>query len=181
MHKKITIFFIILILIIVAGFLTFRYLAAPKAQLLNDDSQEHPTNTTTEIPPFSYFDYDGNTVSLRGFTGKPLVLNSWASWCPFCINELPDFAKVKKELGDSVNIVAINRKESLTVAKKFTDDINVSGDLIFLIDESDSFYRTIEGFAMPETLFIDSNGKIIEHYRGKLDEDLFRQKLQKIL
>lgn len=143
----------------------------------------NPSNTTnkTPAPDFSLQNYQGQTVSLSDFKGKPLVLNSWAAWCPFCIDELPDFVTVKKEFGDKVEIVAINRREPLKTAKGFTDVLEISDELIFLIDESDSFYRSMGGFAMPETLFVDKDGNINEHYRGKLTEQQFREKVQAIL
>ena len=65
-----------------------------------------------KAPDFSLQDYDGKTVKLADFTGKPLVINSWATWCPFCRKELVDFDVAQKEFGDDVAIIAIDRAES---------------------------------------------------------------------
>ncbi len=70
-------------------------------------------------------DYDGNDVSLADFAGKPVIANSWAVWCPFCVKELPDFAAVQKELGDEVIFVAINRKESKSRTEGYLDERGV--------------------------------------------------------
>jgi len=134
-----------------------------------------------EVPDFSLRDIDGNEVSLDDFKGRPLVLNSWAVWCPFCRKELPGFALAQKEFGDKVVFIAIDRAESLEKTTEFTDEIGVTDDLIFLLDPSDSFYRSIGGFSMPETLFVDKSGVIIEHVRGPLDLDQVREKIKKIL
>lgn len=138
-------------------------------------------NSSTVAPNFSLQDYSGKTVSLADFAGKPLVINSWAAWCPFCRKELVDFATVQKELGDKVVIIAIDRAETGDVAKKYTDELGVTNDLIFLIDPSDSFYQSIGGFSMPETIFVDKNGSIVEHKRGPMDVNEIREKAQKLL
>lgn len=134
-----------------------------------------------KAPDFSLKDYQGNTVSLTDFADTPLVINSWAAWCPFCIDELPDFAAVQKELGDKVVIIAIDRAEPLSTAKKYTDDLDVTDELVFLMDPSDSFYRSIGGFSMPETIFVDREGNIRDHKRGPMDASEILERIQKIL
>lgn len=132
-------------------------------------------------PDFALRDYDGKTVRLADFAGKSLVINIWAAWCPFCRKELVDFAAVQKEFGDKAVIIAIDRAESREVAKKYSDALGVTGDLIFLLDPSDSFYQSIGGFSMPETIFIDKNGAIVDHKRGPMDANEIRQKISNIL
>jgi len=130
------------------------------------ETQNTPESPARKAPEFSLKDYDRNTVNLSDFTGKPLVINSWAVWCPFCKKELSEFAVVQKEVGDSVVFIAIDRAESLKTAKQFTDEIGVTDEMVFLLDPSDSFYRSIGGFSMPETIFVDTDGNIKIHKRG---------------
>ncbi|MBI4119372.1 MAG: TlpA family protein disulfide reductase [Parcubacteria group bacterium] len=134
-----------------------------------------------EVPDFALQDYSGKTVSRADFSGKPLVINSWAGWCPFCREELVAFAVAQEELGDQVVIIAINRAESLDTAKGYTDEQGTSDKLVFLLDPTDSFYQSIDGFSMPETIFVDKNGNIVDHKRGPMDIDEIRSRTQKIL
>ncbi len=137
--------------------------------------------TGEKAPDFALQDYGGKTVSLSDFAGKPLVINSWAAWCPFCREELPALAAVQKEFGDQVVIISIDRQESLAVAKGYTDRQGTTDDLIFLLDPSDSFYQSIGGFSMPETIFIDSNGNIVFHKRGPMQTNEIRERVRKII
>ncbi len=132
-------------------------------------------------PQFSLKNYNGETVSFADFSGKTLVVNSWAAWCLFCGKELVDFAAVQKELGDQVVFIAIDRAESLKVARKYTDELGVTDEMVFLLDPSDSFYRSISGFSMPETIFVDRDGMIRIHKRGPMDASEIREKVQSIL
>ena len=171
MNSRILIFAVIGIIAIVGGFVLFQQSPPPSG----DGSESRM------VPDLSFEDYNGNTVSLRGFIGTPIVVNSWAVWCPFCVKELADFVEVKKEFGDQIVIISIDRAESLELAKGFTDDLGVTNDLLFLLDPEDSFYRAIGGFSMPETIFVDSNGVIVFHKRGPMDADEIRERLGAIL
>ena len=149
----------------------------------NRNAPEESTRQTQseKAPDFALQDYDGKIVKLVDFTGKPLIINSWAAWCPFCRKELVDFAAAQKELGNDVAIIAIDRAESRETAKKYTDELGVTNDLIFLLDPSDSFYQSIGGFSMPETIFVDREGNIAERKRGPMEINEIRQKIQKLL
>lgn len=125
-------------------------------------------------------DYDGNTVSLSDFQGKNIIVNAWAVWCPFCVKELKEFAELKRELGDKIEIIAIDRAESLNKVKSFTDELGVSDDLVFLLDPDDSFYRAIGAFSMPETIFVDGEGNILLHKRGPMKLDEMREKVNQL-
>ena len=153
-----------------------------KGESVDEDSAfSKKEKTKDKVPDLSFSDYNGKTVRLADFSGKPLVINSWAAWCPFCVGEIDDFAQVQKELSDSVTIILIDRAESLSVAKKFTDDLGVGDDLILLLDSRDSFYTTIGGFAMPETLFINSDGTIDFHKRGPMEAAEIKTRIEKLL
>ena len=134
-----------------------------------------------KAPDFALQDYNDNTVKLADFAGKPLIINSWAAWCPFCKKELSDFVAIQKEFSDQVVIIAIDRQESLAVAKGFTDEQGTTNNLVFLLDPKDLFYRSIGGFSMPETIFVDKDQNIVFHKRGPMDINEMREKIQKIL
>lgn len=177
MNSK-TIIFIVAVVLAAAG--------AGFFLLQKDQTPELQNKTITSNASSGAFDlklenYNGEVVSLADFKGKPLVINSWAAWCPFCRKELPDFVAIQKEFGDRVIIIAIDRVEPKETAKKYSDELGVTDDLIFLLDPSDSFYRSIGGFSMPETIFINKNGDITTHKRGPMDINEMRQKINEIL
>lgn len=119
-------------------------------------------------PDFSLKDYEGRDVKLSDFRGKPVLVNVWASWCPFCKEELKDFVSLQKEFGDKIVVIAINRGETLETAKSYSDKLGVASEIIFLLDPEDSFYKSIRGFSMPETIFVDKDGFIKDHRRGQI-------------
>jgi len=177
---------LVIVVLAVGGWLTLR--ETPSNSPLSEPSpkasdgkagEESLGGVAGEVPEFSLQDYEGKTVELADFAGKPVVLNSWAVWCPFCVDELPDFVEVQAEFPD-IPIVAIDRAESAAVAKGFTDEIGVTDQLTFLMDPKDSFYTSIGGFAMPETLFVNSDGTINFHKRGPMRVPEIRQRVSEL-
>ena len=185
---------IIAIIVIVIGVGGFALLSSDKKPLdiARDDSlgTESSGRTSAEssteekfdkVPQFTLSDYDGNQVSVNDFPGKILVINSWAAWCPFCVEELPAFRDLQELFPDEVVVIAIDRQESLSTAKNYTDNAGISDAYIFLLDPKDSFYRSIGGFSMPETLFVDSEGNVRIHKRGPMKLKEMVEKVENIL
>lgn len=174
--KKILIVLIVIVAVVVG-------IAIVRKTNRNSQTEKRAAESESlaKAPNFSLQDYNGKTVSLADFPGKPLVINSWASWCPFCRQELPDFVTVQKELGDKIIFIAIDRAEPLSVAKQYSDQLGVSTDLVFLLDPGDSFYRDIGGFAMPETIFVDRQGRIRDHKRGPMSAAEIRERIKNVM
>lgn len=63
-------------------------------------------------PDFSIQDLSGKALSLADYKGKVLVLNFWATWCPPCRREIPDFIEAYKELkGEGLEIIGVSVDE----------------------------------------------------------------------
>ena len=172
----ILVFFIIAITVISNGGTT------PPTNNLEDTSSTTDKRAVLkrQIPDLTLKDYDGNDVRLQDIEGDVVLLNSWATWCPFCVNEIPDFVQAQNALEGQATVVLINRQESLSRAKKFTDDLGATGNVITLLDPSDSFYKKIGGFAMPETLIVKDNN-IVLHKRGPMKFEEVVEKLRSAL
>jgi len=177
---KETVTVIIIIVLIFLGFLLF--VGGEKSNvsenLLNNstdgvgkDNNKILEEKFDKAQDFSLEDIDGNIVSLSNFDGKTLVINSWATWCPFCVKELADFGELQKEFPDKIVMIAVNRQESLEKSVAFTDNLGVTEEMLYLLDPKDSFYKSIGGFSMPETIFVDREGNIRIHKRGPIELD----------
>ena len=139
-------------------------------------------NSGQTLDIVTFDDYSGNPYSLNQNGSKLIIVNSWASWCPFCKKELVDFVTATaKYSSDDITIIAINRSESVNTARRFSDELNINDKVIFLVDFKDKFYKKIGGFSMPETLFMDKDLNILEHKRGAMSEDEIKEKIAKLL
>ena len=69
-------------------------------------------------------DYSGAEVNLSDYFGKPIVLNFWASWCPPCKEEMPDFNAAAQEHTD-IQFLMVNMtdgdRETVEIAKEYVE------------------------------------------------------------
>ena len=135
------------------------------------------------LPQVTVATSDGASVAVNDLVKdeQVLVINSWATWCPFCVEELPDFVALQEEFGDTIAVVAINRRESPAATTLYLEDLNVATALTYLYDRSDQWYRSIGGFSMPETLFVNARGEIVVHKRGFMRLDEMRENVRTTL
>jgi thiol-disulfide isomerase/thioredoxin len=130
----------------------------------------------------AYVDMQGNTLSLDTYRGSILIVNDWASWSPYAVDELPLLEKVATEYaGKNVVVLAINRKENRTQAERFLNSLPPLSHVKIVVDTTDFFYDATGGYAMPETLIYNKAGTIIEHVRGTLTYDGLHKTIEGIL
>jgi len=173
-----TIIIVLIIIIVGAGVYQFVF----NSNTIQDTGPLNiPLPDLGPAPDLVFTDFNGKEVQFSDFRGKIVIANTWAAWCPFCREELPDFVTLQKEYPDDIVVVAIDRAESESKAREYTDSLNITNDLVYVLDPGDDFYNAIGGFSMPETLFIDAEGVVRIHKRGVMDLSEMRKKLNQML
>jgi len=135
-----------------------------------------------EAPDFELLDFEDNTVRLSDFRGKPVFIDFWTRWCPFCREEMPEIDEVARELEGELVVLGIHRTntESLEVGRSFArDELGVSYPL--LQDTTDEVYQKFS-FAnlMPFALYIDEEGIIRSVKAGPKTADEIREEVNLI-
>lgn len=144
-------------------------------------------NRDKNVPKFSkeyevvLSDYDGAEVRLSQFRYTRLIVFMWASWCPYCADELRNLQDIKRQLGNKIEVLAVNRAEPLVVARQFTDALGEQSNIRLLLDPEDALFHSMDGYAMPETVFVDVGGKVFFHQRGPMQKSDVLEKLKGIL
>lgn len=166
-RSNIKTFAILALIIFLAVAVTLLVLAKGK----NDALQESLAGKSLQVEEASaqYTDISGNPVNLDKYLGQNLIVHSWASWCPQCVDQLKMFSSVISTL-ENTKLIAINRGEDRVTAEGFLNHYELWSDVELIIDPTDHFYKTIEGYAMPETVIFDKNGSIVAHFRGVVSE-----------
>lgn len=99
----------------------------------------------------------------------PLIVNVWATWCPFCLKEIEYFAELEKNSEGKFRVILVNRGENAETVHRYLGGIaQFASTTAVLLDAKDLFYPAIGGFSMPETLFVDAKGIILYHKRGPM-------------
>ena len=116
--------------------------------------------------------------------GKPLVLNFWAGLCPPCRAEMPGFQEVYNESKDQFILLGMDIGPFIGLGSR-EDGRNLLRELNITYPAATTFEASIvtqyQIRGMPTTVFLTSNGEIVDTYAGLLDERTFRDKLQELL
>lgn len=129
-----------------------------------------------ELPDISVTDESSQPVSIRSFTGGPLVINFWYSTCEPCRREMPVLAESATEHAGVVNFIGVNMNDSAEIARKFADRYGVTYDLVF--DVNGSLARALGVATAPVTLFVDSNGIIVGQVAGEVTSATLDERLR---
>jgi peroxiredoxin len=120
-------------------------------------------------PDFALTDLSGNTVSLSGLKGKVIFVNFWATWCPPCRQEIPDFVEFYKENKDNgAAILGVSVDKSTGIVRDFMDEYKINYPIVMATNEMVRDYKP--GKYIPTTIIIDTNGMIQDKKVGILDK-----------
>jgi cytochrome c biogenesis protein CcmG, thiol:disulfide interchange protein DsbE len=134
---------------------------------LSADSSDDRESGVVEVG-FEYF--DGTEGTLADFAGRPLVVNFWASWCPACVAEMPDFEEIHARLGQEVAFLGLNMQETSEAdARELVERTGVSYPLGR--DPEGAIFTRFGGIAMPTTVFLDERGVVVSTHSGVLFAD----------
>lgn len=106
------------------------------------------------------------TISLAGFSGRPLVLNFWGSWCAPCQQEMPLLASAARDEAGKVAFLGVDLEDTRAAAQGMIARFHVGYPSVF--DPNDSLAAPYRVVGSPTTVFINSRGHIIGVVQGAL-------------
>jgi thioredoxin-like negative regulator of GroEL len=129
-------------------------LALVAAACSSGTSRDEPNTPTTAapatgdpVPTREFVTFSGETATLASYTGKPVVLNFWASWCQ-------DDRALATELLQSTGVEWVSAE-----------------------DPDGELYVDLGGIAMPFTVYISADGQVVEKHNGPLTERQLRDQI----
>lgn len=114
----------------------------------------------------------GSPRTLDEWRGKPLIINFWATWCPPCKKELPDFAAAARHYAGRVHFVGLGldeRDKLLAFAREFDLPYPTLVAGGFALGQTTKLGNPNRG--MPFTLVLDANGQPVAHHVGLISRE----------
>jgi len=127
---------------------------ASSSQTNSQDQQQFK-----DAPDFTLETMNGERFTLSDHEGKVVVLNVWATWCPPCRKEIPDFIEIQEEMREEVLFVGISvDKEGWEVVRPFAEEYDINYPLVVDDGTINRKYGPFRG--IPTTFIINKKGKV---------------------
>jgi thiol-disulfide isomerase/thioredoxin len=139
------------------------------------------------FPSFTSRTLDGEPITSAVFSKKKLTMvNMWATWCPPCVAEMPDLARLGKSMPEGSQLVGIMFDVSTeddsdrNAAESILGDAGAGFTQILYDPSMYDYLSTID--AIPTTVFVDSKGNIVgEPMVGSDSEKNYRSAIEAML
>ncbi len=127
-----------------------------------------PVEVNQPAPELTLFDLDGNEVSLTDFRGEVILVNNWATWCPPCREEMPEFkAYYDKYKDQGFQVIAIEAGEPETEVRNFVEQAGL--DFVILLDPENKSLITFQHSSLPNSFVIDRKGNLRLAWLGAIN------------
>ena len=131
--------------------------------------------TATPAPDFTVIDLKGQTITSAQYKGKVLFLNFWATWCPPCRAEIPDFVDVyaaNKAKGMEILGISLDTKEKSEV-QAFVQKFKINYPVV--LETKKQTEKLLDDFQpgqfIPTTFVIDKKGRIRDKIVRAMDKE----------
>ncbi len=125
---------------------------------------------SNKAPDFTLLNLNGDTVSLTDYKGKVILLNFFATYCPPCRAEIPDFVKLQDRYG-SKGFVVIGISvdpNGMQILPNFISKLRINYPVLLATNKVLRDYGNID--LLPTTFIIDREQKIIKQFTGMVTD-----------
>jgi len=133
------------------------------------------------LPSFAYPDLEGRQRRSSEFADKVLVLNFWATWCPPCRKETPEFVALQETYAGRVQFIGIAIDDEDPV-REFADSYGMNYPVLLGDIEAVSLSRRLgnryEG--LPFTVVATADGRVVMRHAGGIERDQLEPLLREL-
>lgn len=134
-------------------------------------------------PDFTYYDADGTASKLSDLRGMPVIVNCFASWCGPCRGEMPHFDAAIDEYDGRIRFLMLDinafGNDKAEDALAMVEELGLTFDVVFDTDGEAAGAYGIRAF--PTTLFIASDGELVDTQIGAMTREMLSQGIERLL
>jgi peroxiredoxin len=151
----------------------------PSIHSSSGPSSQPDVLTTHSLFAASLPDITGKSQALSQWKGKIIVVNFWATWCPPCLEEMPELSKLQERYRDRNIIVLGISTDDLDKIREFAELHPVSYPLLSGNIEAMDLGISLgnDKGVLPYTAIINLDGTVAKTYFGRVDQALLEKTL----
>ena len=179
--NRIIIYIILFVLVISGAALLYGELS--ENYQINQKTEEKSEKPKQKALDFEVFSENGESVKLSEKSGKPVVINFWATWCGPCREELPAFENMYKKYQDKVEFMMVNLTDGMREKKEDVKDFITKNNYSFPVyyDTNQNAAYMYNMTSVPVTVFVDADGNIDNYRVGGLRENKLKEYIEQLM
>ncbi len=142
----------------------------------------NPAYSATRMPAFSLENViTGKEVGSDSFAGKSLLVTFFATWCPPCIQEIPNLIEVQNEFGPKkFSVVALSVDQNgKTAVKRMVEKKNINYPVMMA---DNSVTRDFGGvYGIPTSFLVNKKGNVVKKYTGYISHSVLVNDIKQVL
>lgn len=138
--------------------------------LLSSPQNQSSKSSQNPLPEFSLPDLSGKQHSIKEWQSKVLVINFWATWCPPCLKEMPEFANLQSQYsGKGLQFIGIALDDPEPV-KEFITSHKINYPILMGEDQGTKLAHDLGNIVntVPFTVIVNKQGLVIKNHMGEL-------------
>ena len=128
------------------------------------------TTINVAASEFVFKDMQGGVQRLSDYKGKWVLVNFWATWCPPCLEEIPDLVEMHnaRKASDFV-VIGIAMSSSMDSVNAFAKQMEISYPIVFGDEKAAAQIGKV--VALPTSYLYDPTGKLVSYQAGMVTRD----------
>lgn len=142
----------------------------------------NPAYSATRMPAFSLENViTGKEVKSDSFAGKSLLVTFFATWCPPCIQEIPNLIEVQNEFGPrKFSVIALSvDQEGSTVVKRMVEKKNINYPVMMADNRVTRDFGGVYG--IPTSFLVNKKGNVVKKYTGYIPHSVLINDIKQVL
>lgn len=172
---------------LVAGTAVLISLTVPEqvvfAQAKNNTKLQQTTQSDIDAESLSHLlntalqDLEGNTSRIIDYRDKIIVLNFWASWCPPCVEEMPDLEAIDRDF-EGVQVIGYGVDTESNI-RRFMEKVSVEFPILIGEPTAIRLMRQLgnPSGGLPFSLIFAPDTELVYKIIGQVDAEELRAKL----
>ena len=136
--------------------------------------------TSDRLPPLELSCLTpGPSIDLAALSGRPVLVNLWASWCGPCREEMPALQAAHEQYGEQVQFLGVDSKDTTEAGAAFLGDVGVTYPQV--VDPEGELLNHLGVPGLPVTVLLDDEGRIAATHVGQLDSESIEELLDNVV